>query len=356
MDFEKIFFTSSDYKVFKERRLGKGDFGYVCVAKSTKDKKEYAAKIIDVRDNFDGDDQKIILEEVFAFSKLNHKSIINLIGLNFRSFEYVTSLQPTFITEYASKGSLKTLLENEKKGDHNLEWTITKKYICLIGIADGMRYLHQNKVFNCHLKPEKILFDENFYPKISVFSLSRCFPSIKKRVKITYYLAPEVTKNKKYEIRSDVFSFAMIAYEILTNKTPFESEDFSKELEKGNRPKFTNNIPFKMQELIGSCWSQDPAKRPSFDDIYNKLSSDFSYSPEKINENELIKFIELRNGLNFAKIDSIDYISDLKNQLKDKTPEIILCNACYTGNFKLIEYLLSNEVIDINAKIILFCL
>ena len=61
-----------------------------------------------------------------------------------------------------------------------------KKYICLIGIADEMRYLHKLGIFQCDLKSENILIDDDYCTHVYDFGFSRCFSeSLSKSVKIS---------------------------------------------------------------------------------------------------------------------------------------------------------------------------
>ena len=48
-----------------------------------------------------------------------------------------------------------------------------------------------------------------------------------------------------------------------------------------------------MKDLIEKCWSQDPKERPSFDEIFEKLSTDFSYSEETVDEDEINEYLEM---------------------------------------------------------------
>lgn len=77
---------------------------------------------------FDGNDQMQIMRESMILSKLSHPAIIKFVGLNFRSFEDWSILQPTIITEYLKNGSLKIILDSEKQ---NLATKNTYVYLVL---------------------------------------------------------------------------------------------------------------------------------------------------------------------------------------------------------------------------------
>lgn len=63
----------------------------------------------------------------------------------------------------------------KKKSISDDNWSPTKKYISLLGISDAMRYLHKVGVIHRDLKPQNILMDSDYYPRVCDFGLSRCF-------------------------------------------------------------------------------------------------------------------------------------------------------------------------------------
>ena len=60
--------------------------------------------------------------------------------------------------EYALKGSLETLLKNVRKGFGDISYDNTVRQKILIGIAYGMKYLHQNHIIHGHLKDDFLIF------------------------------------------------------------------------------------------------------------------------------------------------------------------------------------------------------
>ena len=179
-------------------------------------------------------------------------------------------------------------------------WSPTKKYICLLGISDAMRFLHKCGIIHRDLKPQNILVDSNFYPKVCDCGLSRCF-SMTGQIGTPLYMSPEMFEDEEhFGPAVDVYAFAILAYEIVTGKEPFAEDGkqptFSaiiKNIRNLKRPVFTSSIPDNMKDLIEKCWSQDPKERPSFDEIFEKLSTDFSYSEETVDEDEINEYLEM---------------------------------------------------------------
>ena len=177
MEAEGLFFNTTDFEICP-KKLGKGVYGQVYVARRIKDGQEYAAKIINIERGFDGNDQMLFLRESLTLHKVSHPSIIKLIGINFKSFTNPQLLQPTIITEYLRHGSLKDNLDNERRSISDIDWSPSKKCITLLGISDALRYLHSQGILHRDLKPENILFDSDFNPKVCDFGLSKCFPEM----------------------------------------------------------------------------------------------------------------------------------------------------------------------------------
>ena len=209
--------------------------------------------------------------------------------------------------DYMKNGSLRTILNKENDNLADADWNPTKKYICLLGISNAMKYLHKKGILHRDLKPENILIDENYYPKVCDFGLSRFLVeslsdnliNLTADLGTPLYMAPELLKDEEWYGKGvDVYAFALIAYEIVTGKIPFSKngkiENFislSEKIQNGQRPKFNEGVSEKMQKLISLCWSNDANERPSFEYIFNELSSDFSYFLEDIDLNEVNDYI-----------------------------------------------------------------
>lgn len=327
MNFKGIFFETDDFEL-TNTLLGEGNFGKVYVAKyvnrsdieynfstsSNSNKrnleinKEYAAKIIRVNVNkgFTGKDQMKLMRESTILHKLDHPSIVKFYGVNFQSFDQTTKLEPAIITEFLPNGSLLKIIHFRNKiKSPNFNWDSTMKYICLVGIANAMKYLHEQGFIHRDLKSENILMDENFNPKICDFGLSRCFPetlstSVTNGIGTPIYMAPELFDcGFQINEKVDVFAFAVLAYEIVSEKVPYSElpKDITyyalgNRIVNGYRPRYPNGFPEKLKGLIDQCWSQNPSERPSFEEIFTKLSTDFSYLNEKLDEDKIREYIQ----------------------------------------------------------------
>lgn len=345
MDFDGAFFNVDDFEL-TDTKLGKGAFGKVFVVRNISDGKKYAAKIINIDKRFSGDEQMMFLRESLILRNLHHPAIIKFIGINFQGFTDSRKLSPTIITEYMKNGSLKSVLDKEKKSIADLEWTPTKKYISLLGISNAMKYLHEHNILHRDLKPENVLVDENFYPYIADFGLSRCFPeTLSKTMQITMtknigtpiYMAPEMLEEEEdsqYGTSIDVYAFGILAYEIVTGNQPYSelgkisAVKLVKKIISGYRPPISSDVPKKMKSLITRCLSKSPRKRPSFKEIFTELSNDFSYFDEDVDEDQINQYLEyLENGSKKDDNESQKLLVSSKNSdskvNEDNTTELI---------------------------------
>ncbi|OHS96616.1 hypothetical protein TRFO_37200 [Tritrichomonas foetus] len=179
----------------------------------------------------------------------------------------------------------------------------TARQIILTGIASGMKYFHSLGFIHRDLKPSKIFIDDDFYPKISGFEVCEVTSSylsgepMGNVVGSPLFIAPEVMKDVKYSEKSDVFSFAMIMYQVLTGCMEFYPDTpntfrIVTEMVDGLRPNLDIQIKESFKNLIKRCWDTDPNNRPSFEEIFDLLSKDPQYLLDDVNQDAFKSFME----------------------------------------------------------------
>ena len=127
------------------------------------------------------------------------------------------------ITEYLDGGSLFDLL-------HKKHVKIKDDQLILVceDIALGLNYLHGRNVLHCDLKSSNILIDANWNIKLCDFGLSRVRSKLRSKedgnrglVGTPHWSAPEILRGKRYDEKSDVYSYGMILWEMATQKIPY---------------------------------------------------------------------------------------------------------------------------------------
>jgi serine/threonine protein kinase len=89
------------------------------------------------------------------------------------------------------------------------------------------------------------------------------------------YIAPEVIAGKEYTFASDIYSIAMLMWEISSGQPPFNNyehdHDLATKTVTGIRPKVMPGTPLKYKTLMEQCWDADPLKRPDITTLVNSF-------------------------------------------------------------------------------------
>ena len=221
-------------------------------------------------------------------SKLNHPSILKYYG--YSSIDSENKPNPVLIIEPTSNLRLSDLILSENT-NRNIKFNSTLKLITIFGIASAMSYLHANNIIHPDLKPLNVLFDHFFLPKIDNYI---DFISQKENNSInnnsSLELSPEMIKTHELTKSSNVFSFGIITFEILTSEVMIDNSELYEKVKKGYRPDF-KNILQSYRNMIEECWQPDPQKRPSFDEIIKKLKNDHGFTDEKVNKKDFLDYV-----------------------------------------------------------------
>jgi len=274
------------------RVIGKGGFGQVYVGLHRENKSRYAIKQL-FENRLTGNQFKRFLSEVKTMASCNHRFLLPIFGFTFNP-------PYSIITPFMHNGSLHDYLFGEKKGElSNLQ--LNKIAIC---IASGMRHIHSMEIIHRDLKAGNILIDEGFLPKICDFGIARFdegeSAGMTRGIGTPVYMAPELALSNDYTTKIDVYAFAMLMYEMSEKSRPFHKMQVKELRERvimrGERPRFANNTPSDLQELINQCWDPDPNYRPSFDEIYETMrAGDVRFL--NVNKNDITSFIsEIENS------------------------------------------------------------
>ncbi|RHZ83301.1 hypothetical protein Glove_97g113 [Diversispora epigaea] len=119
------------------------------------------------------------------------------------------------------------------------------------------------------------------------------------------YIAPEVLIGGEYTKAADVYSFAFIAYEIITLLPPYHDASHDKDLAvricNGFRPKIPFHIPKLITRIIMRCWDARMTRRPTFDELDKELDKYLGdyYEKNYKNSNEIT--IQIKEAEEFSK-------------------------------------------------------
>lgn len=280
----------------KKKRIGIGGFGQVSLIEKIRDSKLYVAKESHRPFNQDSD-EGIFFREVMSLTKVNNPAILTLHGISYRNFS--NQPKPIIILDYMKNGSLVNLIGKAKS---NPNYTKTKLYLIILGTALGMKYLHSLGIIHRDIKPENILLDDQFYPKIGDFGSSIISDKdlslfqIEKISGTKSYIAPEILLHKPYTYKVDVYSFALVVYELITNEKAIKTSAYynpSKSEETDEKPDLSKIENEVLKSFFEKCFSSEPEERPSFSEIVQEIMQDDFKEFFEVDQNEVNNYLDL---------------------------------------------------------------
>jgi serine/threonine protein kinase len=179
--------------------------------------------------------------------------------------------------EWAEEGTVEDILSRPYACPK--AWTPTRVGIVICDIVLGMRYMHSRGIMHGDLKPSNILLNGRWRGLISDFGVSR-FESSRDSVTqndgTIRYSAPELCRDTcPCSRQTDVFSFGLVLYEILTWCAVFPGTlsrlEVCAKLKAWELPAPPADFGDLMFDLIARCWSRNPDSRPSFNGIFSEF-------------------------------------------------------------------------------------
>ncbi|CAL1528120.1 unnamed protein product [Lymnaea stagnalis] len=211
------------------------------------------------------------LQEAKFMHTLTHERIVQLMAV-------VSEDEPFFIiTELMIHGALLDFL----RSDTGKKLKFTQLITVNSQIAEGMSYLESKQYIHRDLRAANILVGDHYSVKIADLGLARMVDEqvynanqdTKFPIKWT---APEAAIERRFSIKSDVWSFGVLMYEIITfGKVPYpgmQGHEVLRMIERGERMTMPANppmpIPKQYYELMLKCWNQNPDDRPTFESLH----------------------------------------------------------------------------------------
>jgi serine/threonine protein kinase len=233
--------------------IGRGGIAWVFSARRKSDALMVAVKIPISFDEMTG---KSFLNEIAAWETLRHPNIVKVTAVNILPVPFVEM-------EYVPDS-----LEAIEK-----PIPVWKAVHLIRGIADGLKYAHEQGFVHRDIKPHNILLDKDFVPKITDWGMSKVLANEVKKSSIAgfslSYAAPEQVSPSEFgrtDERTDIYQLGVVFYELVTGSVPFGGESI---VEVGNAilreqpipPSEFNSDAAVVEKIILKCLEKDPVKR-----------------------------------------------------------------------------------------------
>ncbi|RHZ78824.1 hypothetical protein Glove_155g5 [Diversispora epigaea] len=253
----------------------------------------------------------------------------------------------------------------------NLMWE--EKLEILVSVTTGLEILHAKNLVHCALHSGNILNlasrGPNIYLDLCTLEDDLILNANEKNNKIygsIPYIPPEVLRGSKFTMEGDIYSFGGIMYEVITAQRPFADQAHDTYLMidicNGVRPKvpdfMLNWIPKWYLDLMYRCWSDDPSKRPTADELYNlfrEISNNLFYY---MMDNDVMRQFKIadenQNNTSKSQKQELFELFSHSNKLHPQSCYISRCIHTFHGMHDLLEEIKSGKSSDPNLLSIKF--
>ncbi|KAM3720632.1 Mitogen-activated protein kinase kinase kinase [Dirofilaria immitis] len=298
-------FLNVDFCSFQlHRLLGRGSYSDVWKAQC---KDEIVAlKIINSTDEVL---RGIFYHEVEVMRNLVHPNVVEIMG---------ACVYPVYAIamEYMTCGSLYELLHESE----NISYTADHAFLWASQCIDALAYIHRKGYVHADLKTANLLLDDNCHLlKVADFGTMVYMNSdVEYRQGSAAWMAPEVIAGSSPSQQSDIYSFGIILWEIITRMRPYSNcknaEEILWSVYAGLRPPQIEDVPTKLMQMIERCWQKLPAERPSIKEIQKVLIILCRMYP---NSNEPLTCSEIPKQMDEV-VDEKDVVSSVESSANEK--------------------------------------
>ena len=162
----------------------------------------------------------------------------------------------------------------------------------ILEIAKGLNHLHSQNILHRDLKSANILLNADGHAKLADFRIAKSHAksivSIHKDSPSLAWMPPEVLESKtKYSTASELYSFGVLLWEIVTGQHPGNDKEAIKRLQSKKTLPIPHDLPTVYTNILKGCWETEPQKRLILPEIINRIeeyqpSSKSSVDPKDI--------------------------------------------------------------------------
>ncbi|UCH66450.1 MAG: protein kinase [Ignavibacterium sp.] len=300
--------TISYYKILD--KLGEGGMGVVYKAKDLKLKRDVAIKFLPRFDTINSEARERFKIEAQAAAALNHPNITTIHSIEDNQDD------PFIVMEYIEGEDLK------KRGKSELHSFKDINQIA-IQICEGLLAAHEQGIIHRDIKSSNIMLTKKDQVKIMDFGLAKISSGTQvtketQTLGTAAYMSPEQAQGEKVDNQTDIWSFGVVLYEMLTGKLPFPGDyeqavifsilnEDPKPVEKTSE----RQIPDNFKQVVMRCLQKSKEERySSIEEVLTDLSLEKQQAPISTGIDYRIEFI------NQSSIDKEDSFTGREEQLK----------------------------------------
>ena len=268
-----------NYVYSQKTTLGKGSFSSVYLGENIISGQKVAIKKINISkfEKF----RPHIISEINILKTINHPNIVLLID------NIIETKIIYIILEYCGLGDLAEFYKNTM-----VKEVYVKHYAKQI--LDGISYLHQKNIMHRDIKPHNILLSDIYTIKITDFGFAKYDTTIDLTSTLCgspIYMAPEIMQCKKYNNKTDIWSFGIVIYQLAFGKLPYTASNQFELMRvvRDTEPIYDSDLVSNMCKFfIKQLLCKNPDKRPDvkylqnhewfkYANVFKKLSSSSTY-------------------------------------------------------------------------------
>lgn len=292
--------TILHYKILE--KLGEGGMGIVYLAEDTNLKRNVAIKFLPKHIAANADERKRFEVEAQAAASLNHPNIATIHAIE------QSNDQSILVMEFVEGKTIKKLVEQDGGS-----FTIKKVLEIAIQVCEGLNAAHEKGIVHRDIKSDNIILTPRGQIKIMDFGLAKVkggggLTEIGSTVGTAAYMSPEQAQGEEVDLRSDIFSFGVVLYEILTTRLPFNAEHQAalvySVINETPQPiaRFNSNVSLELERIVFKALAKDKEERyQHVDDIIADLRRE-------------------RKNIEYVKIDH-DSLRSTPSQVNSRQPE-----------------------------------
>ncbi|MEW6510115.1 MAG: protein kinase [Bacteroidota bacterium] len=254
--------TVSHYTILEE--LGRGGMGIVYKAEDTRLKRTVALKFLPRGLETHEPERARFLQEAQAAAALNHPHICTIHDIQEEGD------QQFIVMEYVDGITLRTKISRAGAEASRLPMADVTSYALQIG--EALEEAHSRGIVHRDIKTENIMVTSQNQIKVMDFGLAKLKGSLKltkttSTLGTLAYMAPEHIEGRETDTRSDIFSFGVVLYELLTGHLPFRGEHDAAMMyaivneDPDPIQKYIPDIPSELAHILSRALEKDPEDR-----------------------------------------------------------------------------------------------